>query len=667
MTLRGGVVVGWALALALAVGGWAAGREAAEIRYSVLIMGNPAGKAVSRRFGDGRFHWTMEYNDRGRGPALTEAGRHTANGFPRQVEIRGHDYFKGAVRETYSWRNGWAEWKSAAEQERRQTAVPAFFLAVNGLPQEFELLVRAAAAGTGTVPLLPQGQARVERIESLPLQNGGRTVQAVCYAVHGLDFLPAYVWLDGEGRLFAQVNDWLTVIRMGWETAAPQLLAAQERSEMKRRQALAAALAHRPAGPLVLRHAAVFSPSTQEILPDRTVVIEGNRIRSLQAGEVTPPAGSEVIDVSGCTVLPGLWDMHVHLGNDAGIQHLAAGVTSVRDVGGDGRALLEMRRRFAAGEVLGPRVELRGIMDGRGPYTGPTDVLVDTPAEARAAVERYTELGFSGIKIYSSIKPELVPLLAQAAHARGLRVGGHVPAFMTAEGFVRAGADEINHINFVFLNFLFAAVKDTRTPQRFTAVAAAAADISPDREDVRAFIALLKERGTVVDPTLGVFENLFCDRPGSLPAVYLPVADRLPVQVKRRLLGGGLPVPAGMDARYRSALPAALRMVKALYDAGVPLVAGTDGTPGLGLWRELELYVQAGIPAPRVLRMATLDAARVAGREAELGEIAPGRLADLVVVEGDPLRDLSALRRVRMVMRDGVWFFGAELAKNAGM
>src|SRR5690606_27189056 len=126
--------------------------------------------------------------------------------------------------------------------------------------------------------------------------------------------------------------------------------------------------------------------------------------------------------------------------------------------------------------------------------------LVDTEEEARAAIANYKERGYEGIKIYSSIKPELVPTIIRLAHESGLKVSGHVPAFMNARQFVEAGADELQHINFVFLNF-FDDVKDTRTPARFISVAERGATLDLNSGPVRSFVELLKQRKVIVDPT----------------------------------------------------------------------------------------------------------------------------------------------------------------------
>ena len=247
-----------------------------------------------------------------------------------------------------------------------------------------------------------------------------------------------------------------------------------------------------------------------------------------------------------------------------------------------------------------------------------------------------------------------------------MRLSGHIPEGMRAREAVRAGFDEIQHANMLVLNFLSDSL-DTRTPQRFHGPAQEALNLDLESDSVRAFVALLRERGTVVDPTLNAFEALFTARQGELDPVLAAIAHRLPPQVQRGLRGGGLPVPEGMDQRYRDSFRALLNLTAMLHRAGVPLVPGTDAMPGFALHHELELYEQAGIPANEVLQIATIGSARVAGREADLGSIAPGKLADLVLVDGDPAAHVSHLRKVEMVMKDGVFYRPEELWTAVGV
>src|SRR5204863_1769922 len=168
-------------------------------------------------------------------------------------------------------------------------------------------------------------------------------------------------------------------------------------------------------------------------------------------------------------------------------------------------------------------------------------------------------------------------------------------------------------------------------------------------------------------PTLGVFEGSYVARKGTMSPGFAAAADRLPPQVRRGFLTGGLPVPEGKDQTFRDSFANMMKLVAMLYDAGVPIVAGTDGLSGFALHRELELYVQAGIPPAEVLRIATLGAATVMHRDDRLGSIAPGKLADLVIVDGDPTVNISDVRKVRTVIKDGNVFDAAAVAAAMGI
>jgi len=359
--------------------------------------------------------------------------------------------------------------------------------------------------------------------------------------------------------------------------------------------------------------------------------------------------------------------MHAHLQPFYGILNLAAGVTSVRDMGNDTDMLLRLRKEYEAGEAIGPRIFMAGFIDGRGPYQGPTKVFADNEAEARAAIDKYFSLGYQQIKVYSSLKPELVPPIAAMAHAKGMRLSGHVPNGITAEQFVRDGADELQHMNFVFLNFMADKAGDTRTPARFTVVAENAWALDQASPPVAPFIRLLQEHKTVLDPTLGAFEGMFTDRPGQVSASWETILSRLPAQVQRVTKIGGLPATGEKDQLYKKSYSALLTMLKRLYDSGIPLVAGTDGVEGLMLHRELELWVKAGIPAEKVLQIATLGAAKVAKADAELGSIEVGKKADLMLVAGNPATNIGDIRRGTLVFKNGVEYRSAQLYEALGM
>ncbi|MCE3004113.1 MAG: amidohydrolase family protein [Xanthomonadaceae bacterium] len=638
------------LVLVQASGAFADGPPVRE--YVVLTLGKPAGTLEVEREGNREVH-RFEFNDRGRGPKTESVYTLDANGLPTRVRISGHDYFKAPVDERFDREADVARWSSAAERGEVRGG-PAFFASLNGAPPELALLARAAGA-SGRVALLPAGAAVVQRLATREVTVAGQSLRVTPVAIAGLGFAPVRAWLDDGGELFAVSFGWQGIVRRGWESVLADLERADEAFDQERLDELARVLPRRPAGDLLLRNARLFDAIDARVVPGSSVLIRGNRIAAVApGGDLEVAEGTEVLDAGDRFLMPGLWDNHAHLGGQDGLLNIAAGVTTVRDLANDNQKLPARVKRFDANLEVGPRVLMAGIIDGRGPFAGPSKVFADDAAEAEKAVAWYADNGYVQIKVYSSLKPALVPVIARAAHARGLRLSGHVPAFMTAEQFVRAGADELQHANFVALNFLFDKVQDTRDMKRFTMVGQHAWTLDPSSTKVQDFLALLRARHVALDPTIGVFEGMFDARPGVLAPGYERVIGRLPPQVARGLYGGGLPVPDGQADSYGKATAALLALVKAAHDAGVVLLPGTDALAGFALQRELELYQRAGIPPAEVLRLATWGSARNMGRTRDLGVVLPGRFADLVLVDGDPSRDVADLRRVRTVIKDGL-------------
>lgn len=650
--------------------------EPAARRYTVLMSTNPAGSQVVTTRG-GEVTVDYEFTDRGRGPKTHSVIWLDARGVPVSMTVTGNNYMKQAVDERFSTEGGVATWKNSAEEGRAETG--SFYASMYGPPEETAILARALLNAGGRLPVYPGGVATIRRVGEATVKG----THVTAYEIGGLEFTPSEVWLDDQGNLFGTVSSFASTIRDGFEAEVKQLVEAQDERAAARTGELARRFTHTPKGDLVITNARVFDARSGEVSEPREIVVRGNRIvhvgqaLSLSglahegqperlAHEGQPERLSYVIDAAGKVVLPGLWDMHTHLSDVDGLLHIAAGVTSVRDLGNDPDSLLALKQKIEAGEAVGPRIVLAGVIDGPGPFKAPTNVLASNEAEAKKAIDFYVERKHEGIKIYSSVKPELVPFMTRYAHDHGLRVSGHVPAGMTASQAVDAGYDEIQHVNMLFLNFM-PDVTETRTPARFTEPAKRGADLDLGSEEVRAFIAKLKARGVVVDPTISVFENMFTARLGTPSPSYAMIADRMPAQVRRWFVTGGLPVPDGMDERYRASYQRMLEMVAALYNGGVTIVAGTDGLAGFTLHRELELYVQAGLAPRDVLRIATLTAAQVAKRDHDLGTIEPGKLADFILVDGDPTRNISDVRRVVTVVKDGKVFEAGEIYGELGI
>ena len=639
-------------------------------RYSFIMMGNLAGQEAAWTAPDATLHVFFQFNDRGRGPKTTSILKLDASGVPVSEVITGNDYLKSPVNENYSLEAGKARWKNDDEQGEKKVSAPTFYAPLNGGPSEIALLAHAALQNGGKIALLPEGEARVQRMTELDVEAAGHKKHVALYAVTGLDFSPTYFWAEVADKFFGTVDNWGTVVPEGWESSAPALLAAQNKVKESRAADLAAKLAHHEPNGIVFTHANVFDAESGKILPDQDVVITRDRITSIEPspkrrilGGIAQP---EIIDATGKTLLPGLWDMHAHVGDNDGLLNLAAGVTSVRDLANDTDSLLARRQRIADGKEIGTRIVLAGIIDGRGPYQGPTKVLVSTEAEARAAVDNYKRLGYVQIKIYSSVKPELVPAIIDEAHKNGLRVSGHIPAEMTAAQCVELGYDEIQHVNFLILNF-FPDIKNTNTIARLVEPAKVGANLDLTSPQVKAFVRLLQEHHTKLDLTLSIFEDQYISRAGQIPPGFKPIASRLPAQVRRGLLSQGLTPPPGMDETYRKSFAKMMDLASLLYRSGIPIEAGTDSMAGFALHHELELDAQAGIPASQVLQNATLSAARIMSLDKDLGSITPGKLADVILINGDPTVNISNIRNTALVVKDGVLYKPAELYNELGV
>ena len=635
-------------------------------QYSVLVMGNLAGQQAVWTAADGTLHIFFQFNDRGRGPKTTSILKLDPKGVPVSETITGNDYLKSPVSETYSLDAGTARWKNDDEQGEKKLSSPAYYVPLNPGPAEYALLAHAALQNGGRIALLPEGESRVRRVSELDVQADGHKKHVALYALTGLDFAPSYLWLESADKFFASVDEWGSFVPVGWESAVPTLLAAQNKVKESRSAELAGKLAHHVPDGILFSRVNVFDAEAKKIIPDQDVSISGNRITSVRPHTDQAVSLGQVVDASGKTLLPGLWDMHAHVTGNDGLLNLAAGVTTVRDLANDTDSLLARRERITEGKEIGTRIVLAGIIDGRGPFQGPTKVLVSTESEARAAVDNYKRLGYVQIKIYSSVKPELVPAIIDEAHKNGMRVSGHIPAEMTAAQCVNLGYDEIQHINFLVLNF-FPEVKDTNTTPRLTEPAKRGAGLDLTSAPVESFIKLLQDHHTKLDLTLSIFEDMYLNRAGQIPIGFRPVANRLPAQVRRGLLSQGLTPPEGMDETYRKSFAKMIELTGLLYRSGIPIEAGTDSMAGFALHRELELEVQAGIPAAQVLQNATLNAARIMSLDKDLGSIAPGKVADLTLVDGDPTVNISDIRRTAVVVKDGVLYKPAELYTELGV
>ncbi|MEX0359394.1 MAG: amidohydrolase family protein, partial [Allomuricauda sp.] len=252
------------------------------------------------------------------------------------------------------------------------------------------------------------------------------------------------------------------------------------------------------------------------------------------------------------------------------------------------------------------------------------------------------------------------------AHDLDMKLSGHIPAHMLAEDAIKDGFDEIQHVNMVALNFLSDTI-DTRTPLRFSAVAENTHNLDLDGVEFKAFVQLLKEKEIEIDPTVSIFEGMFSTKAGEPDPQFEAIIDRLPIQVQRGYYSGGLPIPEGKEQQYKDSFAKLLEILENLHSNGVTLLPGTDAMPGFALHKELENYVKAGIPANEVLQLATIVSAKNVGMDDRLGSVEKGKMADLVLVDGNPVENISDIRRVELTIKDGKVFDAKKLYESLGI
>ncbi|HET9597484.1 MAG TPA: amidohydrolase family protein [Anaeromyxobacteraceae bacterium] len=658
-----------ALAVALGFAGptVARGTIAGADRYIVLGNGEKIGTLVAERTGR-RVRIDFRIDDNGRGPKLREELTLDASGRPTAWRIDGTAWVGAPVHEELTVHSGRATWKSIDDAGSAEAGPRAVYVAKDSSFWALGLYARAAlAAPGGVVPALPAGEVRATRLRAVTVgARSPRPVATTAYALSGLDLTPFYVLLDRTRRLVAFVSPWMVMVDEALAGEGPPLRDLAVALDRELLAATTRAATHRHDAPIYIRNVRVFDSVAGALSPPTAVVVHRDRLVGVRP-DAAPGADAVVVDGEGGTLLPGLHDMHAHMGPWDGAFDLAAGVTSVRDPGNVNDVLLELSARMEAGQILGPRIARSGFIEGRSPFSARLGFVVDSLDAALEKVRWYADRGYSAVKLYNSFDPEWVKPVAAEAHRLGLRVHGHVPAFMTSERAVRDGYDEITHINQLVLSFVTGPEEDTRTPFRFTALGERVGGLDLASEPVQRMVRLMKERGTALDPTVATFQQMLLGRPGQATATDREWLDHVPLALQRARKTAVVDVRPEQYPAYEASWRKLLEVLRLLDGEGIQLLPGTDDAAGFTLHGELEVYVQAGIPAARVLQLATLGCARYLGADQEGGSIAPGKLADLLLVDGDPVADISTIRRVRMVMKGGAIYFPDEIHRALGV
>ena len=612
-------------------------------------------------------HWSrMSLDLRGLVTEIEEQNRFAADGTLQAMTVRGKTP-GGDAAESYIVKDGTYSFASPVDHGTGMASAGLQYVAFGGTLDSFTFVIDAMLKSpTHSVALLPSGKGAIAPLTTLTVSNGTRTKTLTAYAITGFGFSPQPVWMDGN-EFFALVPEFMPA---GWEKVEGALSKAQDEALAKLAPAQAAAIAHMPSGPVVFRDVKLYDADARRFRSDMTVVVAAGRIAAVgPAAKVKAPANAEIIDGTGKTLIPGLWDSHQHYGDDStGPLLLASGITSVRDPGNLIPELWARKKRIDAGELLGTRIVPSLLIDGAGPYAAQVGVAVHDLPEALAQVRRAKAEGFFAIKIYGSIDPAWVKPMAALAHRLGLHVHGHIPHGMRPLDAVRDGYDEITHINFVMMQAMpDDVVKVSNGMGRFMGTGRYAKDVDLHSKAMTNYLDELARRHIAVDPTLVTFEDFYVPDTGSFPPAVLPYVDTLPAQVSRGYLQSALaPTPELSRAAMRASFAKLKDLVAELARRHITIVAGTDGE-GFELIRELELYVEAGLTPEQALATATINPARLNRVSTVTGSLAPGKLAELALIDGDPQKNIGDLRQVELVMRDGKMMQASALRATLGI
>ncbi|MBT2117538.1 amidohydrolase family protein [Dyella sp. LX-66] len=585
----------------------------------------------------------------------TDSASHVgSDGMFDRVVVHGQTSF-GDAAETFAIKSGVATWKSAVDSGSAAYHSPAEYLSYGGpFDVQADFIETLLAKPDKSLSMLPSGQAHAETLTSVFVGQGASKKKVTAYVITGVNNTPFAIWVDESSKVFAEIDS-LSYIPEGYESAVPMLQKAQGDALASRSRDIARKFLKKPAGPVAFVNVRAFVDGSR-FVDGQTVVVEHGLITQVGlTGSVKVPKHADVIDGAGKTLVPGLWDAHQHIGGDAvGPELLSLGITSIRDPGNVNTLTLSRMARRAKGELLIPHVYPSSLIDGKGPFTAQLGSVATSQEQAIALVRQAKADGFDAIKIYGSFNPAWVSATTAEAHRLGLHVHGHLPFGMRPAQAIADGYDEITHIFYVIMEAMPDSVVSATGLTRVQGTARYSKDVDLHAEPMKSLVATMAQRKITVDPTLSVVEAFYARDNGDLSPAYAPFAGTLPASFERGLRQGGLAVPAGLTrADYRASFAKLQSLVSVLHEAGVPIVAGTDGY-GMELVRELELYVDAGLSTTEALASATIVPAHLVGADKRTGSIDVGKTADLLLVNGNPQANISALRQTKLVMMDGV-------------
>jgi imidazolonepropionase-like amidohydrolase len=641
---------------------------AQTLNYRVLVGGTDTGHMIVDQDGE---TLTIDYDfkQNGRGPTIAEEITLDARGYPVTWSIAGKTTFGNSVDEFFRVEDGVASWQdTTGAGSAAVDGASLFYVDQNGSAYSAGLLAAALLNDDKQkIGVYPAGEASIQERATLSFDGADGLLEITAYEIVGLSLNPMLVLLDQDKQFFAVASPRFSIVREGYEGADEKLREYSEQLSTARFVEIQSKVAHNYAAPVRIQNVRIFDPEQLALTAPRDVVVYGNRIASVQTAMSPSSDGEVLIDGNGGTLVPGMYEMHGHLGQGNALLNIAAGVTSVRDMGNENAVLESLIGRIKSGEIAGPRITRSCFIEGKSEFSAATGETVATLEEGLDMVRWCGARGFHQVKLYNSMQPEWAETLVAEAHRLGMRVAGHVPAFSSANDMIEAGFDEITHANQLMLGWVLNDGEDTRTLFRFTAMKRFPA-LDLNGEDVQFTIRRMLQNEVAHDPTIAIHEYGLTAVDGETAPMAREIIDHLPTNVQRsyREAFFGTETPEER-AEYVAAFEVILETMRNLHRDGVLLLPGTDLGGSFAYHRELELFEKLGMSAAEVLRRASYDMAEYLGQAEDLGSIEKDKYADFFLVPGDPTDDLSQLRQIRMVVSDGVVYFPAEIYPAFGI
>lgn len=609
-----------------------------------------------------------EYRNNGRGPTIKEKVTIGENKLPVSWTIEGNTTFGNKIDEQFIMAGDNANWKDTTGTGNTAPEEPSLYVAQEGSPYALSIYAQALLADEDhSMPVLPGGVLRLDEIEKISLSGELGELSATAYALSGIEMNPTYLLLDDENQFVATMSPRFAIVREGYEIEDERLRNLADDYAAKRFEDIQKKVAHNYQGPVRITNVHVFDPETESRSEPMTVTVENNMITAVTPYDPAAATSGTEIDGAGGTLVAGMYEMHGHLGQNSALLNIAAGITSVRDMGNNNEVLADLISKIDSGRLAGPRIIRSGFIEGKSPFSSNNGNLVDSQEEALEAVRSYSNGDYYQIKIYNSMNPEWVPAMIELAHENGLKVAGHVPAFSNADAMIAAGYDEMTHINQVMLGWVLEEGEDTRTLLRLTALQRLK-DLDLTDPKVTKTIDAMVEKGVAIDPTFAIHEALLRSRNGTVAPGMVDYVDHLPIANQRQAKTAWSDVsdPA-VDEAYWQAFDQIAATIKIMHERGIFIVPGTDLGGSFAYHRELELYQLTGMTPAEILAWASYGMADYLGQSDTSGSIKTGKLADFFLVPGDPTRDLKAIKTISMVVKDGTVYFPSEIYPEFGV